>query len=94
MASKAAEVTTEFFECACFSDEHTLKFTYIPGDDEIYTSVYLSQYRNVFQRVWEAVKYVFGHRSRYGHWDCFLLRREDAQRLKGLLERLIEKQGI
>jgi hypothetical protein len=47
----------------------------------------------VFQRVWEAVKYVVGHRSRYGHWDSFLLRPEDAQRLKGLLERLIEKQG-
>jgi hypothetical protein len=85
-------VATEFFECQCYSDEHTLKFTYEPKDDELYTSVYLSQYRNFFQRVWTAVRYVFGHRSRYGHWDCFILQREDAERLRGLLDQLIAKK--
>jgi hypothetical protein len=84
-------MATEFFECQCYSDEHTLKFTYDPQDDELYASVYLSQYRNFFQRIWTAVRYVFGYRSRYGHWDCFTLQREDAERLRGLLDQLIAK---
>lgn len=81
---------TEFFECACYSDEHTLKFSYDPDENELFASVYLNQYRHFWKRIWVAVKYVFGYRSKYGHWDCFLLRPEDADRLKALLDKLVE----
>ena len=83
-------MTTEFFECACHSDEHTLKFGYDPEDNELYTSVFLNQYQNVFKRVWIALKYVFGYKCKYGHWDCFIMRAEDGERLKSLLDRLIQ----
>lgn len=83
-------MVTEFFECACFSDEHTLKFSYDPDENELFTSVYLNQYRNVWKRIWVAVKYVFGYPSKYGHWDCFVMQPEDAERLKALLERFVE----
>jgi len=82
-------MATEYFECACFSDEHTLKFTYDPEVNELYTSVYLHQYGNLFRRLWVALKYVLGYRSKYGHWDCFLLRPEDAGRLRALLDRVV-----
>lgn len=80
-------MTTEFFECACYSDEHTLKFGYDPEDNEMYTSVFLNQYHNVFKRIWVALKYVFGYKCKYGHWDCFIMRPEDAERMKGLLDK-------
>ena len=84
------EMAAEFFECACYSDEHTLKFSYDPEYNELYTSVYLNQYCNVLRRIWVALKYVLGYRSRYGHWDCFIMRAEDGERLKALAEKLIE----
>jgi hypothetical protein len=83
------KMETEFFECACHSDEHTLKFSYDPEDNELYTSVYLCQYRNFFRHVWVAVRYVLGYRSKYGHWDCFTMQPDDALRLRGLLDKLI-----
>ena len=79
---------TEFFECLCSSDEHTLKFCLNLDDRELYTSVFLNQHRSIWGRIWTAVKYVFGYKSQFGHWDCFNLRREDAGRLRRLLDRL------
>jgi hypothetical protein len=51
---------------------------YDPEDNELYTSVFLNQYQNVFKRVWIALKYVFGYRCKYGHWDCFIMRLRTA----------------
>lgn len=81
---------TEFFECACHSDEHTLRFILSFDDDDpcIYTSVFLRE-RQWWKRIWPAVKYVFGYKCRFGHWDCFELKPEDAQRLMWMAERLV-----
>jgi hypothetical protein len=78
----------QYFDCACYSSEHTLKFTWDDEDNEIYTEVFLRQYRNFFKRIWIAIKYIFGYKCRYGHWDCFVLQNKDAQRLKCLLDKL------
>lgn len=81
---------TEFYECDCSSDEHTLKFTLDPDDGMLWTSVFLSQYRGFFGRCWEALKYVFGYRSKYGHFDCVHVREDDKPRLIALLQKSIE----
>jgi hypothetical protein len=38
-----------------------------------------------WQRIINAVKYVFGYKCRYGHFDEFLLRREDCDKFIALL---------
>lgn len=84
------EEQTEFFECICGMDEHTLRFkleSYDPMDVELYTSVFLSQYHSFFGRLWLAIKYLFGYKCRYGHWDCSVIKLEDADRLIALLEK-------
>ena len=81
----------EYFECACRSDEHTIKFQLLDvGTDdrpiyEVYTSVFLNRYGNIFKRIWVAIKYVFGYKCKYGHWDCWLLHDDDLDRLLDLL---------
>ncbi len=65
------------------SNEHVLRFEL--DDHDLYTSVFLCQYRSFFKRVWVAVKYVFGYKCKHGHWDCTMLRPEDADRLIGML---------
>lgn len=76
---------TEFFECICGSEAHTLRFQ-LDDDVELYTSVFLNQYRGFFGRLWIAIKYLFGYKCRYGHWDCTMLKLEDADRLIALFK--------
>ena len=61
--------------CACSSDEHTLRLMHFKSDpkagndfDEVYWSVYLNAYP-WYKRLWIAVRYVFGYRSKFGDWD-------------------------
>jgi len=86
----------EHFRCYCNSPEHTIVFDLDKDEDsdqpipEMYLSVYLNQYRNIFKRIWIAIKYVFGYKCMYGHWDCWIMRQEDAERLRDLLDDYIE----
>ncbi len=81
-----------FLQCECYSDEHTIKFDLSDDPDfpELYASVFLIPIRNIFKRVWRAIKYVFGYRCMYGYWDCFLMRPQDIGRMKALLDKFQE----
>lgn len=83
---------THYFECDCHNDEHTIRFTYDADENELYLSVFLNQYRSFLGRLIVAVKYLFGYKCTYGHWDCWVMRRNDAQRLSELLWMLQDDQ--
>ncbi|MFH1547418.1 MAG: hypothetical protein ABIC57_02940 [bacterium] len=98
MKSKYA-MEDEFFICQCFSDEHTLRFSYIDnsefpdfpdGEDSFYTSVFLNKYQSIWKRIWIALKYIFGYKCKYGHWDCFDFKMEDRERLIEFLSKDME----
>jgi hypothetical protein len=74
-----------FLICSCNSSEHTLRFMYDKGENEIYTEVYLNQHNNLFKRLLVAVKYVFGYTSKYGHFDCTILNKQSARKLNFFL---------
>lgn len=79
----------EFFTCDCFHDEHTLRFSYDDSDDyfeEIYCSVFLSD-QPFFKRCWNALKYILGYKSPYGHFGNWVLKKEDSKRLRKLLDK-------
>lgn len=84
------EIKKEYFECSCFSEEHTLRFTLYPAEEDsppdLFTSVFLNQHRGFFRRLWIAFRYLFGYKCRYGHWDCFLLNPKDVDRMILLLQ--------
>ena len=76
-----------YFDCQCDCNEHVLRFTLDPADGEVWLETYLNGYHSWYQRAWIALKYVFGYQSRYGAFDCTLLRPEDYVRLQALLAR-------
>ena len=84
-----------YFECICKSDEHLLKFQFDkdPKDPSLYTTIHLQQWRNPLKRVWTAIKYVFGFKSKYGQWDCWEIEPGDAIRLITLCQEYIELNG-
>jgi hypothetical protein len=77
--------TIEHFTCECLSDEHTLRFIF--DEEEIWTSVFLNQYHSWWMRIWIGLKYVLGYKCKYGHFDCFIMRSEDVDRMMQLLQR-------
>ena len=81
---------THFFECECGSDEHTLRFTLDKEDGDIHTSIFLNQYRPWWKRIYVAIRYVLGYNCKYGHWDNWILNRDDACRLRDMCDEFIE----
>lgn len=81
---------TYYVECACTSDEHTLRFTLDAEEEGIYTSVYLNTYRQWYKRVWVAIKYIFGYHCIHGHWDCTLIDRDNIHQLKTVIQKFDE----
>jgi hypothetical protein len=70
---------TEIFICECNSPEH--QFIISGDEDNIYLTPHLSTYLNFFQRCVLAVKYIFGHKSRYGSFDSVVLSKQDVKKL-------------
>lgn len=79
--------------CECSSVEHTIRFIHDPEDREIYTEVFLWKYR-FFKRLWVGIKYIFGYKSRYGHWDCTVMTHAQAVKLRDYLDRCVEESSL
>jgi hypothetical protein len=85
---------TYYFQCDCSSQEHTLGIEFDTDEKEVCFHVQLCQYRNIFQRIVVAVKYVFGYKSKYGHWDTTLMNEEKFMDLYNLMGRYIQTAGF
>ena len=83
----------QYFDCQCHTPEHTIRLVIDPEYGDLHLEVFLGD--NVwYMRIWKAIKYVFGYKCRYGHYDCTLLKPEDYERLEHLMKRsrdIIEK---
>lgn len=77
-----------YFECHCHSPEHTLIFRLDEEEPKtLYGYVFLNS-DSLFKRIWKAIKYVFGFKCRYGHFDEFILNPKDAQKMIDLLSKI------
>ena len=83
----------EVFICKCYNTEHQLIFSYFTDEKEVYVSVHLIPEYRIFKRIWNAIKYIFGHRSRYGHFDEFIFKPEDADKLQSIVNFLKDGTG-
>ena len=77
-----------YFECDCGAPEHMMKFLFIKDEKPpmLFAYFFLNNPDNIFKRIWVAIKYVLGYKCKYGHFDEWILGRDDADRLIGLLE--------
>jgi glyoxylase-like metal-dependent hydrolase (beta-lactamase superfamily II) len=72
----------KYLECACHSPDHTMIFT--KDDDLIYVSVHLS-HGNLWFRLYNSIRYIFGYTCRYGHFDEFILDDTNKNKLEKIL---------
>lgn len=82
----------EYVECNCSCEYHTLRFTWDPDPEcpEVYVSVFLNPYFGFFRRLWLAIKYIFGFKSKYGHFDETVLMHDQLKQIRGLCDRFLQ----
>jgi hypothetical protein len=81
-------------DCDCGSPDHLISFCFTVGDNydigTIHTQIQMHPGLAWYQRIWAAIKYVFGAESRFGHWDCTVM---DYPKLVALNKWLAEAQA-
>jgi hypothetical protein len=90
-----SDLQREIFICECHSTEHQMLVSYIEGEqhedwveeDLLTFEVHLGNYKSFWKRAWAGIKYIFGHTSRYGHWDSILFNPNDCERMIEFLEK-------
>ena len=80
-------------ECACRSPEHTIKFFVIDDDNsngidaEISMNIFLSEF-GVFTRLYRGIKYIFGYKCKYGHFDEVLIDKATANEIIKIMKKI------
>lgn len=81
-------IVNELFICECNNTEHQLIFSYFLDNKDVYVSVHLIPEYNIWKRIWMAIKYIFGYKCCYGHFDEFIFKKSDASRLQKVVDYL------
>lgn len=76
--------------CDCYSPEHQILILKDDSFGEDYKEVifqyHLVTHRNIFRRIWVALKYIFGYKCKYGAWDETIITKDNYQPLKEVIE--------
>ncbi len=75
-----------FLVCECGDVSHQLEIQKMDSGDMILT-VHLAPL-TFWKRVWNGIKYIFGHRSRYGDFEEFILGYWHSQALQEVVDEL------
>lgn len=73
--------------CDCNSTEHQIVIHRDTDDGLIYCHIHLTN-RGILSRLKAGLKYIFGYKCKYGHWDEFILNRTHANTLMELANML------
>lgn len=68
------------FICECGSREHQIVIEYDNDDNLIYCHIHLVK-KGFLRRLKAGLKYIFGYKCRYGHWDEFIFKPEHLKQL-------------
>ncbi len=88
----------ELFICNCSSEDHQLIFRIWDFskdenvDVELSVSVCLNDNCSFLMRIWNSIKYIFGHRCNYGHFQSADIKLEDLPRLRAVLDEFERKR--
>jgi hypothetical protein len=78
----------KLFICVCQSPEHQIIIRKDPFDEKlVYVSIHLSEYP-WYIRVLKGIKYIFGFKTKYGHFDEIILGQEHVNDLRKIINYL------
>ena len=84
-------------DCSCGSPEHSLRFSLCPDEDPemsfLSIEVHLNSLVPWYKKIWYAITYLCGKKSRYG-WGCFdeaTLEIDQVVQLRNLCNKFIDQ---
>ena len=89
-AAVDGEMYHNLFVCKCNSVEHQFVVSQFDDEEEVYISVRLNAYGNVFQRLWRALKYVFNIDD--AEYSEVILDKENQQKFIELLQASVQTE--
>lgn len=75
-------------DCDCFELEHTLRYSYLIDNDIRLSEVFVHTFLSLqpwYKRIWHGIKYIFGYKSKYGHFDETTLEYKKVIKLRDFL---------
>lgn len=66
--------------CECGSTEHQIVIYHDVEEKEVYCHIHLSDVP-FFKRLIRGIRYIFGYKCKYGHWDEFIFNKKDADKV-------------
>lgn len=85
------KINIETLLCQCGSEEHQIQFVWLDDDKEIYVYIHLAPH-GFLKRLVNGIKYIFGHRSKYGDFEEIILRPNDATKISKVAKYLKKAQ--
>ncbi len=85
------EESPTIFICECNSREHQIIIHHDTDDNVVYCHIHL-QKSGFWRRLLVGIKYIFGYKCRFGHWDEFIWTVEHAPQLRKLSDSLLEAE--
>lgn len=86
---KRKEYEVFYIECDCGSQEHSIRFIIFSNDEYLVVWTFLLSRIGFFKRFWNALKYIFSYRRRYGHFEETLLNPAQVEQLRDLLNQAL-----
>lgn len=87
------ENKTSLVLCDCGSAEHQLIIHHDLEDKLVFVHFHLNK-RPFWRRVILGIKYIFGYRSRYGHFDEIVLNSTHAEQFQNLVDTLKDETKV
>lgn len=84
------EAESEILICDCNSSEHQIIIHKDSDENTVYCHIHLVK-RRFWKRFILGIKYIFGYKCKFGHWDEFIFKPEHSQQIQNLLEHLNRK---
>lgn len=69
----------KYIECRCTSSEHVIRI-HRDDDNDVYIDTQLNNFP-FWQRLYHGIKYIFGYKCCYGHWEETMLNKEQQEEL-------------
>ncbi len=82
-----------FLNCVCSTPEHTIRFSYFKGNEEVYVAIYLSSFP-FWKRLYYGLKYILGLDVPSGHYfEETVLNYDELDKLIKTLEDIKNKSA-
>lgn len=82
-------------DCNCGDLDHIVKISYDDDYDFLYFTTHLNTYKSWYQRLWDAIKYVFRPGiCRYGHYDEVIIDPKQYDNIINIINKAKNKLNI